>query len=305
MRNAMIDRLARLAAEDPDILLITGDLGYGALSNYIEKFPSQFINAGIAEQNMMGMAAGFALEGRKVFTYSIGNFATLRCIEQLRVDVAYHNLNVNVICVGGGFSYGEQGVTHHATEDLTIMRSIPNMDVLLPSSTWEAGEATSAMVRRNNPGYIRIDKSGIRFPPRGDDVFEIGKARTICSGNDIAIIAAGGIAEEAVEASSLLRADGVDCRVISIRSLKPLDEEIIILAATETNGIITLEENVIQGGLGSAVAEICIKKGVLPNHFAMLGLDNQFSSIVGSQKYLRKHYEIDASAVIKAARKMR
>ena len=148
MRDCFIERLGQMAEKDPRIMLITGDLGFGVLDDYRRRFPSQFINAGVAEQNMTGIATGLALEGYTVYTYSIANFVFMRCLEQIRNDAAYHDCNVNVVSVGGGFSYGALGISHHATEDLAIMRALPGLTVVSPGDDWEAAEATDAVAKK-------------------------------------------------------------------------------------------------------------------------------------------------------------
>ena len=169
MRDHFVKRLCELAESDRRITLITGDLGFGVLNEFRQRFPRQFINAGIAEQNMTGLATGMALEGRIVFTYSIGNFSTLRCLEQIRNDACYHEANVKIVSVGGGFSYGALGISHHATEDLAIMRSLPGLTVVSPCGLWEAVQAAEAVTRTPGVCYVRIDKSagpdeGWRYP---------------------------------------------------------------------------------------------------------------------------------------------
>src|SRR3990170_3459063 len=159
MRDAFIDRLSAMACRDPRVMLITGDLGFGVFDSYRQRFPAQFINAGVAEQNMTGIATGLALEGHIVYTYSIANFVFMRCLEQIRNDAAYHDCNVNVVAIGGGFSYGALGISHHATEDLAIMRAVPGVTVVAPGDDWEASEATAAVATSPGASYLRLDRS--------------------------------------------------------------------------------------------------------------------------------------------------
>lgn len=297
MRDHFINRLSALALEDSRIMLITGDLGFGVFDEYRKHFPKQFINAGVAEQNMTGLATGLALEGRIVFTYSIGNFSTLRCLEQIRNDACYHEANVKVVSIGGGFSYGALGISHHATEDLAIMRSLPDITVVSPCGFWETKKATEALV--NTPGtcYLRLDKSAGKDDPKDGEMFRIGKGRILRNGNDCTLIVTGGILEEVWEASKILENRGIDSRIISIHTLKPLDKDIIIQACRETGVIITIEEHTIDGGLGGSVAETLMDFRVYPEAFLRIGLESCFSSIVGSQKYLRKRYRLDADTI--------
>ena len=196
MRDHVVGRITELALSDPRIILITGDLGFGVLNEYREKCADQFINAGVAEQNMTAVAAGMALEGFIVFTYSIGNFPTLRCLEQILNDVCYHDLNVNVLAVGGGFSYGQLGMSHHATEDLSIMRALPNMQVIAPSDAWQAAQAIDSMVAHTGPSYMRIDKSSAGLDASVEGEFRVGKARVLARGKDVTLIGSGGILAE-------------------------------------------------------------------------------------------------------------
>jgi transketolase len=304
MKDPFMQRLIRLAEKDDRILLVVGDLGFGMVEPFVSRFPKQFLNAGVAEQNMIGMATGMALEGYKVFAYSIANFAALRPLEQIRNDAAYHGANVNVVAMGGGFSYGALGFSHHATEDLAILRALPGLTVVAPSDDWEAAEATEALARTPGTGYLRLDKSASGFQPREAERFELGRARVLREGTDLALVATGGIVGAALEAADELAAQGVRCRVLSVHTLKPLDEPALIAAARETKGVITVEEHSIVGGLGSAVAECLMDRGAFPRGFHRVALRAGFSTVVGSQSYLRGIYGMDRAAIVKAARSM-
>ena len=303
MRDAMMNSLFELAANNEDIMLLTGDLGFGVFEKFEKNFPKQYLNVGVAEQNMVGIASGLALEGKIVFTYSIGNFPTLRCLEQIRNDACYHELNINIIAVGGGFSYGGLGMSHHATEDLSIMRALPEITVVSPCTAWEAGQAVKAVVEEPGVSYLRIDKSKaeeINEP----GIFELGKSRILRTGNDYAIITAGGIAEEAMEASESLSMEGIECRVVSMSTIKPIDIVQIAASCEETLGIITLEENNLSGGLGSAVSEVCMDLNTFPKNFKRLGMKDAYSAIVGTQKYLRASYGLDSRTIIETIKNM-
>lgn len=297
MRDQFIARLSEMAAADPRVMLITGDLGFGVLNDYRERFPNQFINAGVAEQNMTGLAAGLALEGHIVYTYSIANFVFMRCLEQIRNDAAYHDCNVNVVSVGGGFSYGALGISHHATEDLAIMRAIPGLTVMSPCSHWEASEATAAIAARPGTSYLRLDKSTAADNQLPGETFELGRARCVRDGHDITLAATGGILGEVTAAADQLAKQGVDCRVLSVHSIEPLDNEAFVRAAQETGGIVTVEEHTVQGGLGGAVAEAVVEAGAMPQCFHRLGIRGGFSSIVGSQQHLREHNGLDSASI--------
>ena len=302
MRDVFIQRLTEVAESNPRVLLITGDLGFNVLNAFAERFPRQYLNAGVAEQNMTGLATGLAMEGRVVFTYSIANFPTLRCLEQIRNDACYHAANVKVVAIGGGFSYGALGVSHHATEDLSILRSLPELTVVAPGDDWEAAEATSALVTAPGTCYLRLDRSSAPATNRPDEQFQLGRGRVIRQGEDMTLMAVGGILGIALEAAERLVGEGIECRVVSMHTVKPLDREAILAACRETGGIVTIEEHTIDGGLGGAVAEVCLDAGVFPQTFRRIGLRAGFSSIVGDQEFLRSQYGMDAQAIIAAVR---
>jgi transketolase len=281
-------------------MLLTADLGFGVLTEFARRFPDQFLNVGVAEQNMTGLAAGLAHEGRLVFTYSLGSFPTVRCLEQIRNDVCYHEANVKIVTVGGGMSYGAVGPTHHATEDLAILRSLPNMTVVAPGDLWEAAEATDALAGQPGPAYLRLDKSAAPQTARPGEEFRLGSARVVREGENMTLVATGGILGEALEAAERLAADGVECRVLSMHTVKPLDVEALRRAARETGGVVTVEEHTVEGGLGGAVAEGLLEAGDVPKVFHRIGLRGGFSSVVGSQQYLRKVYGLDAGAIVRA-----
>ncbi len=297
MRDHFIERLSLMADADPRIMLITGDLGFGVLDDYRRRFPKQFINAGVSEQNMTGVATGLALEGHVVYTYSIANFVFMRCLEQIRNDAAYHDCNVNVVSVGGGFSYGALGISHHATEDLAIMRALPNMTVLSPCNTWEAGEATAAVAARPGTSYLRLDKSSAVENSVPQERFELGKVRCVRNGEDVTLAATGGILQEALDAAEQLARLDIQARVLSVHTIKPLDVDAFARAAKETGGIVTIEEHTIEGGLGGAVAETLLEHGTIPQFFQRVGLRAGFSSTVGSQAYLRRSYSMDSGTI--------
>jgi transketolase len=298
MRSAFMRTLVELAEKDDRINLLVGDLGFGVVEPFAEKFPSRFVNAGVAEQDMTGIAAGLALCGKIVFTYSIANFPTLRCFEQIRNDVCYHNANVKVVSVGGGLAYGALGVTHHATEDIAVMRTLPNMTVVAPGDAFEAELATRALVAQQGPAYLRLGRSG---EPRvhwdGLD-FQLGKSVRLTEGSDITLIATGTMLYTAVQVAERLSQDGIQARVLSMHTVKPLDAEAVHAAACETGAIVTIEEHSILGGLGSAVAEILAEHPEFRVPFKRLGLPPTFTSLVGSQDYLKEAYSLTVGGIL-------
>ena len=299
MREAFIRALSDLAEHDERIMLVNGDLGFGVLADFIERFPTQYVNAGVAEQNMTAIACGMALTGARAYTYSIGNFPTLRCLEQLRNDVCYHGSNVTVVAVGGGFSYGQLGVSHFATEDLAVMRPLPGMCVVAPSDPWQAYQLTLQLHARGGPAYLRIDKGSAGLPP---GKVELGKVRQVRDGYDAIVFATGAILSEAIAAADALSRDGIEIRIVDVHTIKPLDVDAICAAGAQCGHVFTLEEHVIVGGLGSAIAEVCAEAGVPLKSFRRLGLGDAFPDIVGDQNYLRACSRIDARHVAKAVR---
>ena len=303
MRDAFVKKLTELAEKDPNIFFITADLGFGVFDDFAVRFPNQYMNVGVAEQNMVGIATGLGLEGRKIFTYSIANFATLRCLEQIRNDAAYHEVNLTVVASGGGFTYGGLGMSHHATEDISIMRSLPGVKVVAPCTAWETYEATESLSQDKGVSYLRIEKGGIQDPPNSETKFQVGKAIKMMSGEDLTIIATGGIITECLKAEEILREQGISSEVISMHTVKPIDEEAIISSANQTKHIITVEEHNKYGGLGSAVAEIIAKKN-LDCKLHCIAIEDVYSAIVGSQDYLRSHYKLDHIEIMKRAKNL-
>ena len=296
MRDTFVRTLIEEAKKDPRIILITGDLGFGVLKPYWEQLPNQFINAGIAEQNMTSVAAGMALEGKIVFTYSIGNFPTLRCLEQIRNDCTYHDANVKIVCVGGGFVYGSLGMSHHATEDIAIMRSLPGMAVICPGDFVEAAEATKAIVNYPGTCYLRLGRGGEKRIHEQLNDFQIGKAIKIHDGSKVAIFSTGAIFEEIKEAEELLATHDIRPAVYTFPTVKPIDKNVIEECSAKFDLIVTVEEHNLSGGFGGAVAEV-MAPVLRKARVVMVGLDDLYSVKVGSQKYLRAAYGIDAQGI--------
>ena len=286
MRTAFIEALFELARKRPDIFLVCGDLGFGVLDEFARTLPGQFLNAGVAEQNMTGVAAGLALSGKTVFTYSIANFPTFRCLEQIRNDVCYHHANVKVVAVGGGFCYGSHGYTHHGIEDLAVMRSLPGMTVVAPGDPVEARLATRAIAEHEGPCYLRLGRAGEPVVHLTTPAFELGKALRLRDGGDVTLIATGGMLKFTVDVADKLRDEGIDPRVLSMPTVKPIDEEAIIDAARVTHGIITLEEHSVTGGLGDAVADVLARRLESPVPFVKLGHPDEVDHRIGNQAYM-------------------
>lgn len=297
MRDTFVKTLIELAKADKNIELITGDLGFGVLKPYWEQVPDQFTNAGIAEQNMTILAAGMALEGKTVFTYSIGNFPTLRCLEQIRNDCAYHHANVKIVCVGGGFVYGSLGMSHQATEDLAVMRALPDVVVMAPGDLLEAEEATRAIAAYPGTCYLRLGRGGEKRIHDHIDDFRIGKAIRVKDGERVAIFSTGAIFEEVWVAYELLTAQGHAPLVYTFPTVKPLDRDVVERCARECELIVTCEEHNILGGFGGAVAEVMAEMPKKRAHLLRVGLNDEYSVKVGDQKYLRQQYGMDGASI--------
>jgi len=299
VRTAFIETLNELADKDDRVCLIVGDLGYSVIEAFANKHPNQFVNAGVSEQNMIGLAVGMALTGKVVFTYSIGNFGTLRCLEQIRNDVCYHRANVKVVAVGGGLAYGNLGVTHHASEDVAIMRALPNMTVVAPGDPVEARLATRGVVALDGPCYLRLGKAGEPVVHMEEPDFQLGRALTLRDGSDLTLIASGGMLATADKVAKTLAAQGLGVRLLSMHTVKPIDREAVTRAAAETRYVFTLEEHSIEGGLGGAVAEVMAELD--PGHASLkrIGLRPEFNKTVGDQNYLKKLHGLDEESVLK------
>ena len=298
MRTAFIRALEDVAEEDDRVMLVVGDLGFGVVERFAERFPERFVNSGVAEQNMTGIAAGMALSGKVVFTYSIANFPTLRCLEQVRNDVCYHMADVKIVAVGGGFVYGSLGMSHHATEDIAIMRALPNMTVIAPGDPAEAAAATRAVVNRPGPCYLRLGRSGEPQVHQSEIDFQIGKAIPMCDGKDLTLISTGGLLMTAVAVADQLMLHGITTRVLSMHTVKPLDTEAVLAAARETQAMVTMEEHSILGGLGGAVAEVLAEYEGSRIPFLRVGLDSAFAATAGDQEYLRELFGLSADTVV-------
>ena len=300
MRTAFLNELFELAKQDPRIVFMTGDLGFSVVEKFMQELPNQFVNAGVAEENMTGMAAGMAMSGKIVFTYSIANFPTLRCLEHIRNDVCYHKANVKIVSVGGGFAYGSMGATHHATEDLGVMRMLPGITVIAPGDPLEARCATRAVVEHSGPCYLRLGKAGEPEVHKGPIQFELGKAVKFRDGDDLTLISTGGLLQTAAKVADSLACQGIQARVLSMHTLKPLDAASVLQAARETGAVFTLEEHSITGGLGSAVAEALAESEDSKVLFRRIGLPTVFSPHLGTQEYMQKQHGLDPQSIVEA-----
>ncbi len=287
MRNETIAALTTYARANPDVVLLTADLGYSVLEQFADALPNQYSNVGICEQAMVGIAAGLALSGRRVALYSIANFPTLRCLEQLRNDVCYHNLPVTVISVGGGLAYGTQGYTHHGVEDLGIMSMLPNMSVACPADPIEAEALIQQLLELRRPGYLRLGRSGEPIIHEQGIQIELGRAIQIKKGKDIALLAMGPLLTQTIAAHEALCAKGISASVYSIPTLRPLDEKTVLQAARDHRAILTIEEHSTTGGFGARVADLLLGNGLTPR-FGKYGITEDLRGKIGSQSWLLK-----------------
>ncbi len=293
MRTAFITKLAELARKDDSIFLIVGDLGFSVVEPFANEFPARFLNAGIAEQNMTGIAAGLAKEGFNVFTYSIGNFPTLRAMEQIRYDVCYHNLNVNIVSVGAGFAYGSLGASHHATEDIGMMRTLPNMRVFSPGDPLEAQLVTEYVANHPGPSYLRIGKAGESLVHKPNQDISIQKIIPVIikTNSDTAVIATGSILNYAYEYLKENQEKPYD--LYSCPTIKPIDKDSLVKLAEKYSQLITLEEHQKSAGFGSMILESfhdLMEKYpdfVLPK-IKRIAIPDAFINVSGSQTFLRQ-----------------
>ncbi len=296
MRDAFVRKLGEAAAEDPSVMLLVGDLGFGVVADFGLSYPDQFLNCGVAEQSMVGLAAGLAASGRRPFVYSIANFPTLRPLEQIRNDVCYHGLGVTIVSVGAGLAYGSLGYTHHAVEDISIMRSLPGMRVYSPADALECRAAVNEILADPSPAYLRLGKNKEPLMHAAEPDLSSGAPLLIRDGSDVTLLVAGPIVSQALEVAESLAADGVSVRVLTCPVIKPLAAEAIHAAAAGTAGIVTLEEHTLLGGFGSAVLEAFAVRGwrtpILP-----LGLEDAATSIIGGQEWIRERAGLSTARV--------
>ncbi|HFI0027195.1 TPA: transketolase family protein [Streptococcus suis] len=262
-RAVMCETLIEAAKHDKDLVVLTSDSrGSASLVDFSKAFPERMIETGIAEQNLVGISAGLALNGKHPFVASPACFLSMRSIEQVKVDVAYSNKNVKLVGISGGVSYGALGASHHSLQDIAVTRAIPNLEVLIPADRHETKAVFEYLVHSDKPAYVRLGRNPVEDCFTEEDVqFEIGKASVMVEGTDITIAAVGETVRVAMDAANALKKDGVSVRVLNFTSLKPFDSEAVRKAVKETKGIVSVEEHSINGGLGSAVASVVAEEG--------------------------------------------
>jgi len=298
LRTAFIDTLRELARIDDRIFLLTADMGYSVFETFRDEFPDRFLNTGIAEQNTIGIAAGLAARGKIVYVYSIIPFVTMRCFEQVRLDLAYNFMNVKLVGVGAGLTYGPLGSSHHALEDIAIMRSLPDMTVLCPGDPIETRELIKRSYEYEGPVYIRLGKNGEPKIHPDETRIEIGKSITVLKGNDLALITTSNMLETGKKWVEEWKQDGVNVSLISMPSLKPFDSSTVKNLIDKEIPIITLEEHSVIGGLGSIISQVIATTGK-PVKFQQIGINDKFSHVVGGHEFQRKKFMLDKKPSLK------
>tara|TARA_B100001179_G_scaffold74578_1_gene52317 strand:- start:1210 stop:2124 length:915 start_codon:yes stop_codon:yes gene_type:complete len=298
LRTAFIDTLRELARIDDRIFLLTADMGYSVFETFRDEFPDRFLNTGIAEQNTIGIAAGLASRGKIVFVYSIIPFVTMRCFEQVRLDLAYNFMNVKLVGVGAGLTYGPLGSSHHALEDIAIMQSLPDMTVLCPGDPIETRELIKRSFEYEGPVYIRLGKNGEPKIHPDETRIEIGKSITVLEGNDLALITTSNMLETGKKWVEEWKQDGVNVSLISMPSLKPFDSSTVKNLIDKEIPIITLEEHSVIGGLGSIISQVIATTGK-PVKFQQIGINDKFSHVVGGHEFQRKKFMLDKKPSLK------
>lgn len=300
-REGYGEGLCALAEVRPDLIVLDADLSAATKTSIFRKsFPDMHYNCGIAEQNMMGVAAGIASTGKLVFASSFAMFAAGRAFEIIRNSIAYPNLNVKIGATHAGISVGEDGATHQCNEDIALMRALPNMTIINPADYTEAKAAVLAMADYQGPTYLRFGRLAVPiFNDEASYKFELGKGITVKDGKDITVIATGLMVAEAIEAGKALKEQGIDARIINMHTIKPIDREIIVKAARETGKIVTVEEHSVIGGLGSAVGDVVLEEYPVP--VIKIGIKDAFSHS-GAAKELLKEYGLTADNIVKTVK---
>jgi transketolase len=306
MRKTVLNEVYNLAKKDKRIFYMGSDVGAGTLDEFKKEMPDRFFMEGIYEQNIIGMAAGLAMEGKIVYVNTIATFITRRCFEQLVLDLGLHNVNVRLIGNGGGLVYAPLGLTHEATEDIGILRTIPNMTILVPADAEEMKRLVPATLEHKGPIYIRLGKGGDPVVTNHKEPFVIGKAYPMREGSDALIITTGVALKTALDAADELTKQGIKTAVVHVPTIKPFDNKTILSYALKVPVIIAVEEHTIIGGLGSAVAELIAEANFdTPKKFKRIGIPDVFPDKYGSQDNLMAYYGISKDNIVKTIKELR
>jgi transketolase len=298
MRNTFAAALTDLASHDERVFLLSGDIGNRLFNEYKDRFPGRFLNCGVAEANMTGIAAGLALSGLRPFTYTIAPFNTTRCLEQIKVDVCYQDLPVVIVGVGAGLSYSELGPTHTACEDIAILRTLPNMTIVCPADPREVASALCAALQHPGPLYLRLGKKGEPVIHETEPEFRIGAGIVLQEGTDVCLLGTGTILPETVVAARRLDRLGISTRLVSCHTVKPLDEDLLEDVFSRFKVVATVEEHSVIGGLGGAVAEWLADHFPLRAQLCRIGVADRFAGDVGNQPLARQHYGLASDQIV-------
>lgn len=297
MRNAFATEITELARTDERVMLLSGDIGNRLFDKFRDQCPERFLNCGIAEANMISVAAGLAMNGFRPIVYTITPFTTTRCLEQIRVDICYHNVPVTIVAVGAGLSYASLGPTHHSCEDIAFLRALPHMAVVCPGDAVEVRLALRAAVQRSSGAYIRIGKKGEAVVHSTPPAFTIGKAITLRAGRDLCLLSTGNMLPVAMDSAELLAAQGLAAQVVSFHTVKPLDGEFLTQAFQRFPLVATLEEHSRLGGFGAAVAEWLSDQPPLRASLCRFGTADEFLHESGEHEHARHHFGLTAPQI--------
>ncbi len=297
MRDTFFDSLYEIARKDRNVIIVSADMGAPSLDRFRMDLGSQYINVGIAEQSMITVATGLALSGKKVFTYAIMPFVTLRCYEMIKVDLSLMNIPVSVVGVGAGFSYNDSGPTHHATEDIAVMRILPNMTVFSPADSVMAAELAEMAGQTLGPNYVRLDREILPNIYSPGTSFADGLAN-LKAGQDVCLIATGNMVHHALEVAEKLKEHSVDAGVTDLYRIRPINQELLLSALAPANRVVTLEEHLLSGGMGSAVAELLVDNGkMIP--LKRIGIPDKYYYAYGSRNDIQSLCGLDVNSITK------
>lgn len=298
MRDAFFNKLYELARKDPNIILVDADMGAPSLDKFRTDMPSQFVNVGIAEQNAITVACGLALGGKTAFTYAIAPFITLRCYEQIKVDMCAMKLPVTCIGVGAGFSYDDSGPTHHTTEDISIMRALPYITILNSTDSIMAAKCAEIAVRSKSPMYVRLDREQLPDLYNKNETFKDG-LHLFRKGKDVCIVSTGNMVHKALDVAKSLKKQNIDAAVLDLYRLKPVNKNFLVKHLKQSKKIVTLEEHLLDGGLGSIIAEI-IADNNLSIPLKRLAIPDKFCYTYGGREEIRKTIGLDTDSIVKS-----